>query len=55
MPLSFVPYDFRMLTAARLHPLLSSLLTVVVALGAFSATYAATGHSLLHLIGYPCK
>ena len=44
-----------MLSAARRHPLLSSLATAFAALGAFSAIYAATGHSLLHLIGYPCQ
>jgi hypothetical protein len=44
-----------MLSAARRHPLLMSLATVAVALGTFSSAYAATGHSLLRLISYPCQ
>ena len=44
----------QVLTVARRRPLLSALTAVVGALGMFVAGYAATGHSLQHLVGYAC-
>ncbi|VXB21480.1 hypothetical protein [Aeromicrobium sp. 9AM] len=44
-----------MLTAARRRPFRTAFVAVVAALGAFAATYSATGRSLQHLIGYPCR
>ncbi|WP_255355460.1 hypothetical protein [Aeromicrobium sp. Root236] len=43
-----------MLTAARRRPFRSAFVAVVAGLGVFAAAYTATGHSLQHLVGYPC-